>query len=83
MIEGIVIERQLCEHLAPAQLDKLHTDSKNMPDWDYVIIPQTISGRPIRLDKVQGGYKLVYGDTIEELKGGNRSGDEPGTAAIT
>jgi hypothetical protein len=84
MNQGIVTERQLCEHLHPSQLAELRAQ----PPWSFAILttsiptPQEPLGRPVRLDRVQGGFRLEYGDTVEQLRSGNRAGDEPQAPAV-
>ena len=78
MNTGIVTERQLCEHLHPSQLAELRAQGQ----WSFAILTTSVADCPVRLDKVPGGYRVEYGNSVEQLRVGNRAGDEPQAPAV-
>ena len=54
--DGIVREGQLCEHLSPEQI----ADLIDKGCWGRCWLPTSLCGRPVSLERVEGGYILVY-----------------------
>jgi hypothetical protein len=74
----------LCEHLEGPDLDRLL--NKNFSG--YIILPTSMNNCPMRIDKIAKGhpygtgFKISYAATVEELKDGDRLGDNPEDHAV-
>jgi len=75
----------LCEHFEGPDLDRLL--NKNFTG--YLILPTSMNNCPVRIDKFTAGgslpcpaFKITYAATVEELKDGDRLGDNPEDHAV-
>ena len=68
----------LCEHLEGPDLDRLL--NKNF--LGYLILSDSLNNCPVRIDKLAKGFKITYAATVEELKDGDRLGDNPEDHAV-
>lgn len=79
MKEGLVLDGQLCEHLGQAQMKLL---AQSGGAWSYIVMPTSLHGRPVRIDRLNGGYRVTHakaGQTVDDLKGEQDKDEEQPT----